>query len=43
MSRVPDPMSVRWPEMIDGQEENTVSLKPLVTLSEDRDRRIHLL
>jgi virginiamycin A acetyltransferase len=24
-------MSVRWPEMIDGQEKNTVFLKPLVT------------
>ena len=31
MSRVPDPMRVRWPEMIDGQEKNTVFLKPLVT------------
>ena len=31
MNRVPDPMSVRWPEMIDGQEKNTVFLKPLVT------------
>ena len=31
MSRVPDPTSVRWPEMIDGQEKNTVFLKPLVT------------
>src|SRR6202012_2386398 len=26
-------MSVRWPEMIDGQEKNTVFLKPLVTSS----------
>ena len=33
MNRVPDPMSVRWPEMIDGQEKNTVFLKPLVTSS----------
>ena len=33
MSRVPDPMRVRWPEMIDGQEKNTVFLKPLVTSS----------
>ena len=31
MSRVPDPMSVHWPEMIDDQEQNTVFLKPLVT------------
>jgi hypothetical protein len=31
MSTVPDPMSVRWPEMIDNQEKNTVFLKPLVT------------
>ena len=31
MSTVPDPMSVHWPEMIDGQEKNTVFLKPLVT------------
>ena len=31
MSTVPDPTSVRWPEMIDGQEKNTVFLKPLVT------------
>jgi virginiamycin A acetyltransferase len=31
VSVVPDPMSVRWPEMIDGQEKNTVFLKPLVT------------
>jgi hypothetical protein len=28
MSRVPDPMSVHWPEMIDNQEQNTVFLKP---------------
>lgn len=26
-----DPMSVHWPEMIDGQEKNTVFLKPLIT------------
>src|ERR1700747_870817 len=31
MSTVPDPMSVRCPEMIDDQEKNTVFLKPLVT------------
>ena len=31
MNRVPDPMSVHWPEMIDDQEKNTVFLKPLVT------------
>ena len=31
MNRVPDPMSVRWPEMIDNQEKNTAFLKPLVT------------
>ena len=31
MSSVPDPQSVRRPGMIDGQEENTVFLKPLVT------------
>jgi hypothetical protein len=31
MNMVPDPMSVRWPEMIDNQEKNTVFLKPLVT------------
>ena len=31
MSTVPDPMRVHWPEMIDGQEKNTVFLKPLVT------------
>jgi virginiamycin A acetyltransferase len=31
MSTVPDPMSIRWPEMIDNQEENTVFLKPLIT------------
>ena len=30
MITVPDPMSVHWPEMIDGQEKNTVFLKPLV-------------
>jgi virginiamycin A acetyltransferase len=33
VSVVPDPMSVRWPEMIDGQEKKTVFLKPLVTSS----------
>jgi len=31
MGIVPDPTSVRWPEMIDNQEKNTVFLKPLVT------------
>ena len=31
MSKVPDPTRVHWPEMIDGQEKNTVFLKPLVT------------
>ena len=31
MNRIPDPMSVHWPEMIDDQEKNTVFLKPLVT------------
>jgi virginiamycin A acetyltransferase len=31
MSRVPDPMIVHWPEMIDDQEKYTVFLKPLVT------------
>lgn len=31
MSTVPDPMSVRWPEMIDNQEKNTAFLKPLIT------------
>ena len=31
MNRVPDSMSVHWPEMIDDQEKNTVFLKPLVT------------
>lgn len=31
MSTVPDPTSVRWPEMIDDQVGNTVFLKPLVT------------
>jgi virginiamycin A acetyltransferase len=31
MEIVPDPTSVRWPEMIDDQEKNTVFLKPLVT------------
>jgi virginiamycin A acetyltransferase len=31
MNAVPDPLTVRRPEMIDGQEKNTVFLKPLVT------------
>jgi virginiamycin A acetyltransferase len=31
MSAIPDPMRVRRPGMIDGQEEHTVFLKPLVT------------
>ena len=31
MSTVPDPTSIRWPEMLDNQEKNTVFLKPLVT------------
>jgi hypothetical protein len=43
MSTVPDPTGIHWPEMIDNQEKHTVFLKPLVTLCEDRNRRIHLL
>lgn len=31
MSTVPDPTKIRRPEMIDGQEANTVFLKPLIT------------
>jgi len=30
MSMVPDPTQIRWPAMIDNQEESTVFLKPLV-------------
>ena len=33
MTVVPDPTKVRWPEMLDGQEPNTVFLKPLITSS----------
>jgi virginiamycin A acetyltransferase len=31
MTNVPDPTKVRWPGMLDGQEPNTVFLKPLIT------------